>query len=177
VWGYDVRAAAAEQVQSLGAKFLELDVGVGDVETAGGYAKTLPEEARRRQQEALGDRIREFDVVITTAQIPGLPAPLLITGDTVWSMRPGSVIIDLAAESGGNCQLTNVEETIVVNGVTIHGPTNLPSTMATHASQAYAGNIMAVINHLIREGKPDLDFSDEIIRAVYLTHDGRILQP
>ncbi|MDQ5985762.1 MAG: NAD(P) transhydrogenase subunit alpha part 1 [Syntrophus sp. SKADARSKE-3] len=177
VWGYDVRTAAADQVRSLGAKFLELDVGVEDVETAGGYAKTLPEEARRRQREALGERIREFDVVITTAQIPGLPAPLLITGETVWSMRPGSVIIDLAAESGGNCQLTNVEETVVVNGVTIHGPTNLPSTMATHASQTYAGNIMALIGHLIRNGKPVLDFNDEILRAVCLTHDGRILQP
>jgi H+-translocating NAD(P) transhydrogenase subunit alpha len=177
VWGYDVRAAAAEQVESLGAKFLQLDVGAGDAEGAGGYAKELPAQAKLRQQQALGERIREFDVVITTAQIPGLAAPLLITGETVRGMKPGSVIIDLAAESGGNCQLTNVDQTIVANGVTIHGPVNLPSSMATHASQAYAGNIRAVIKHIVREGKLNIDLNDEITRAACLTHEGRILQP
>lgn len=177
VWGYDVRAAAREQVESVGAKFLELDVGPVDAEGAGGYAKELPEEAKLRQQQALGERIKEFDVVITTALIPGMPAPLLITAATVEGMRPGSVIVDLAVESGGNCQLTNIDETVVINGVTIHGPVNAPSMMPLHASQAYANNISALVRHLVREGKLTMDFTDEIIKRACLTHEGRILQP
>ena len=177
VWGYDVRAAAREQVESVGAKFLELNIGDVDAEGAGGYAKELSEEAKLRQQRALGERIKEFDVVITTALIPGMPAPLLITAATVAGMRPGSVIVDLAVESGGNCQLTNIAETIVSHGVTIHGPVNLPSTMPAHASQAYAGNISALVQHLVRDGKLTMDFADEIVKSSCLTHEGRILQP
>ncbi|OLE15605.1 MAG: NAD(P) transhydrogenase subunit alpha, partial [Cyanobacteria bacterium 13_1_40CM_2_61_4] len=137
VWGYDVRAAVKEQVESLGAKFLELDLGVADAEDKGGYAKALSADAARRQQELLAEKTKDFDVVITTALVPGRTAPRLVTGETVRGMRPGSVIVDLAAEAGGNCELTEPDKVVVTGGVTIHGPTNLPATMPVHASQLY----------------------------------------
>src|SRR5262245_6422916 len=135
VWGYDVRSAVKEQVESLGAKFLEFDLGVADAEDTGGYAKALSAEESRRQQELLAEKMKEFDVVITTALVPGRPAPRLVPKETVAGMRPGSVIVDLAAEAGGNCELTEPDAVVTKHGVTVHGPTNLPATMPVHASQ------------------------------------------
>lgn len=177
VWGYDIRTAAREQVESLGAKFLDLGIGDIDAEGKGGYARELPEEVKRRQQESLAARIKEFDAVITAAMVPGRRAPVLITKETVAGMRPGSVIIDLAAESGGNCELTEIDRVVTANGVSILGPANLPSTMPIHASQMYASNVSALLMHLVKEGKLFIDLSDEITKAACLTHDGRILQP
>ena len=176
VWGYDVRAAVKEQVESLGAKFLEFELGVKDAEDKGGYAKELSAEAKQRQQEMLAEKTKEFDVVISTALIPGKPAPRLITKETVAGMRPGSVIVDLAAEAGGNCELTEPDKETVKHGVTIHGPTNLPSTMAINASQLYARNITELVKLLIKDGKLNLDFNDEIIKGTCVTHDGKDLR-
>jgi NAD(P) transhydrogenase subunit alpha len=174
VWGYDVRAAVKEQIESLGAKFLEFDIGVKDAEGAGGYAKELSEEARRKQQEQLAAKTREFDVVITTAAVPGKPAPRLITKQTVAGMRPGSVIVDLAAETGGNCELTEPGKTVVKHGVTIAGPLNLPATVPMHASQLYARNITELLRLVVtKDGRLNLDFNDEIIQGACVTHDGQ----
>src|SRR5213596_871265 len=137
VWGYDVRPIVKEQVESLGAKFLEFDLGITDAEDKGGYARALSADAARRQQELLAEKTKDFDVVITTALVPGRPAPRLVTAETVARMRPGSVIVDLGAEAGGNCELTVADEVVDRHGVTIHGPTNLPATMSVHASQLY----------------------------------------
>ena len=167
VSGFDVRPVVKEQVESLGAKFLELGV-VGE-ETEGGYARELSEEEQRRQQEELEARIGDFDVVITTALIPGRPAPKLIPQSAIESMRPGSVIIDLAAEAGGNADLTHPDEEVTHNGVTIIGPTNLPSSMPYHASQLYARNVTALVNHLAPEGELALDFEDEITAGACVT--------
>jgi NAD(P) transhydrogenase subunit alpha len=167
VSGFDVRPVVKEQVESLGAKFLELGV-VGE-ETEGGYARELSEEEQRRQQEELEARIGDFDVVITTALIPGRPAPKLIPQSAIESMRPGSVIIDLAAEAGGNADLTRPDEDVTHNGVTIIGPTNLPSSMPYHASQLYARNVTALVNHLAPEGELALDFEDEITAGACVT--------
>ena len=167
VSGFDVRPVVKEQVESLGAKFLELGV-VGE-ETEGGYARELSEEEQRRQQEELEARIGDFDVVITTALIPGRPAPKLIPQSAIESMRPGSVIIDLAAEAGGNADLTRPDEEVTHNGVTIIGPTNLPSSMPYHASQLYARNVTALVNHLAPEGELALDFEDEITAGACVT--------
>src|SRR5439155_1739708 len=158
VWGYDVRAAVKEQVESLGAKFLEFDLGIADAEDRGGYARALSPEASRRQQELLAERTKEFDVVITTALVPGRPAPRLVTGETVAGMRPGSVIVDLAAEAGGNCELTEPDQVVVRHGVTIHGPTNLPATLPVHASQLYARNVTELLRELVKDGALALDF-------------------
>lgn len=177
VWGYDVRAAVKEQVESLGGKFLELEIGTKDAEGAGGYAKELTEEAKRKQQEQLGLKTREFDAVITTALIPGRPAPRLITKETVAGMRPGSVIVDLAAETGGNCELTEPGKTCVKHGVTICGHINLPATMPVHASQLYAKNVTELLKLMVnKEGKLTIDFNDEIIKGACLTHDGKNLK-
>ncbi len=167
VSGFDVRPVVKEQVESLGAKFLELGV-VGE-ETEGGYARELSEEEQRRQQEELEARIGDFDVVVTTALIPGRPAPKLIPQSAIESMRPGSVIIDLAAEAGGNADLTRPDEDVTHNGVTIIGPTNLPSSMPYHASQLYARNVTALVNHLAPEGELALDFEDEITAGACVT--------
>ena len=167
VSGFDVRPVVKEQVESLGAKFLELGV-VGE-ETEGGYARELSEEEQRRQQEELEARIGDFDVVVTTALIPGRPAPKLIPQSAIESMRPGSVIIDLAAEAGGNADLTRPDEEVTHNGVTILGPTNLPSSMPYHASQLYARNVTALVNHLAPEGELALDFEDEITAGACVT--------
>jgi proton-translocating NAD(P)+ transhydrogenase subunit alpha len=167
VSGFDVRPVVKEQVESLGATFLELGV-VGE-ETEGGYARELSDEEQRKQQEELEARIGDFDVVITTALIPGRPAPKLIPQSAMETMRPGSVIVDLAAEAGGNADLTQADDEVSHNGVTILGPTNLPSSMPYHASQLYARNVSALVQHLAPEGELELDFEDEITSGACVT--------
>jgi proton-translocating NAD(P)+ transhydrogenase subunit alpha len=167
VFGFDVRPAVKEQIESLGAKFL--DLGVKGEETAGGYAAELTPEQQAQQQAELEKRLPDFDAVITTAAIPGRPAPKLIPASAVEAMRPGSVIVDLAAETGGNCELTRPGEEIVSGGVTIVGRLNLPSEMPYHASQLYARNVQALLNHLAPEGALVLDFDDEITAGACVT--------
>ena len=167
VTGFDVRPVVREQIESLGASWL--DLGVVGEETAGGYAQELSDEQQRQQQQELEQRLPEFDVVITTALIPGRPAPRLIPAAAVEAMRPGSVIVDLAAEAGGNCELTQPGEEVVRGGVTIVGFTNLPSTMPHHASQLYARNVAALLQHLAPEGELELDFDDEITAGACVT--------
>jgi len=175
VIGFDVRAAVKEQVESLGAKFLELDLGE-DAEGEGGYAKELTSEQQQLQREKLAEAMADVDVIITTAQIPGRPAPLLVTAAAVEGMKPGSVIIDLAGSSGGNCELSEPGETIVKHNVTIAAPANLPSEMAEHASQLYARNILSLLELMTGEdGKLDLDWDDDIIKGACITRDGEIV--
>jgi NAD(P) transhydrogenase subunit alpha len=175
VWGYDVRPVVKEQVESLGAKFLEFDLGIANAEDKGGYATALSAEASRRQQEMLAEKIKEFDVIVTTALVPGKPAPRLVTGETVAGMRPGSVIVDVAAEAGGNCELTEPDGVVVRHGVTIHGPTNLPATMPVHASQLYARNVTELLREFVKDGALAFDFDDEITKAACVTHDGAVV--
>jgi H+-translocating NAD(P) transhydrogenase subunit alpha len=167
VAGFDVRPVVKEQVESLGATFL--DLGVIGEETAGGYARELTDEEQRRQQEQLAERIPDYDVVITTALIPGRPAPKLIPAASVARMRPGSVIVDLAAEAGGNSEATEPGEIVERDGVTIVGLTNLPSTMPLHASQLYARNVSSLLEHLAPEGELALDWDDEITAGACVT--------
>ena len=167
VTGFDVRPVVREQIESLGASWL--DLGVVGEETAGGYAQELSEEEQRRQQEQLEARLPEFDVVITTALIPGRPAPRLIPASAVAAMRPGSVVVDLAAEAGGNCELTEPGKVAEREGVTLVGLLNLPSTMPYHASQLYARNVSALLQHLAPEGELTLDFEDEITSGACVT--------
>jgi NAD(P) transhydrogenase subunit alpha len=167
VSAFDVRPAVAEQVQSLGATFL--DLGVKGEETEGGYAKELAPEQQAAQQRALEERIPDFDVVITTALVPGRPAPRLIPAAAVERMRPGSCVVDLAAETGGNCELTVPGEETVVGGVTIVGHTNLPSTMAADASRLYARNVLALLELLAPQGELALDWEDEIVAGACVT--------
>ena len=175
VQAFDVRAVVKEQVESLGATFLEFDLG-GDLEGEGGYAKELTEEQRARQQELLTEAIGKVDVVITTALVPGRPAPKLVTAKAVEGMKPGSVVVDLAGEAGGNCELTKPGETVVEHGVKIVSPMNLPSTMAEHASQLYAKNIESLLGLMTdEEGALALDFEDEIIAGACVTRDGQIV--
>jgi NAD(P) transhydrogenase subunit alpha len=175
VWGYDVRAAVQEQVESLGAKFLAFDLGIADAEDKSGYAKALSPEASRRQQEMLAEKTKDFDVVVTTALVPGRPAPRLVTKETVAGMRPGSVVVDLAAEAGGNCELTEPDAVVVRHGVTIHGPTNLPATMPVHASQLYARNVTELLRELVKDGTLALDFDDAVVKGACVTHGGAIV--
>jgi NAD(P) transhydrogenase subunit alpha len=175
VQGFDVRAAVKEQVESLGAHFLEFDLG-GDLEGAGGYAKELTPEQQSRQQELMAEAIGKVDVVITTAAVPGRRAPILVTEQAVKLMKPGSVIVDLAAESGGNCELTEPGQTVLRHDVKILGPLNIPSTMAEHASQLYARNISALLSLMLSdEGELSLDFDDEVIAGACITRDGQIV--
>jgi len=167
VSAFDVRPAVREQVESLGATFL--DVGVSGEETEGGYARELTPEQQQAQQTELQTRIPTFDAVITTAAIPGRPAPKLITSEAVRAMRPGSVIVDLAAESGGNCELTEPGSEIVENGVTIVGLTNLPSTMPTHASQLLSRNVASLVGLFARDGELVIDWDDEIVSGSCIT--------
>jgi len=167
VSAFDVRPAVAEQVESLGAAYL--DLGVRAEETAGGYASELTPEQQARQQSALEERIPDFDVVITTAAVPGRPAPKLIPTSAVERMRPGSVIVDLAAETGGNCEVTVPGEIVEHAGVTVVGTRNLPSTMAFHASQLYSRNVGALLLHLAPEGELTLDWDDEITSGACVT--------
>jgi NAD(P) transhydrogenase subunit alpha len=166
-WGFDVRDVVREQIESLGAKFL--DLGVRGEQTEGGYAKELTPEQQAQQQAELEKRLPEYDAVITTAAIPGRPAPKLIPASAVRAMRPGSVIVDLAAASGGNCELTKPGETVVEDGVTIVGLTNLPSEMASDASRLYARNVQALLTHLAPEGVLVLDWDDEITAGAAVT--------
>jgi NAD(P) transhydrogenase subunit alpha len=175
VQGFDVRAAVKEQVESLGAKFLEFDLG-GDLEGSGGYAKELTPEQQARQQELMAEAIGKCDVVITTALVPGRRAPILVTEAAVQMMKPGSVIVDLAGEAGGNCELSEPGETVIRHGVKITAPLNVPSTMAEHASQLYAKNIESLLGLMIsEEGTLTLDFEDEIIAGACITRGGEIV--
>ena len=175
VSGYDLRPAAKEQVQSLGARFVELPIEAKDAQDAGGYAKAQDEAFYARQRELLGRVVAESDVVITTAVVPGKKAPILVTKEMVQGMAPGSVIVDLAAERGGNCELTRAEETIVVKGVTIVGEINLASTVPYHASQMYARNLVAFLLLLAKGGKLNLNMQDDIIRDTLLTQNGELV--
>jgi len=172
VSAFDVRPVVKEQVESLGATFLELDVE--GAEGVGGYAVALAEDQHAREQELIARHAAESDAVITTALIPGRPAPELITEEGVHGMRPGSVIVDLAAEAGGNCAATKPGETIVSGGVTIVGLTNVPATMPVHASQMYSRNVHSFLSLLVRDGELELDFEDEIVRGTCVAHEGRV---
>jgi NAD(P) transhydrogenase subunit alpha len=167
VSAFDVRPVVKEQVESLGASFLELGVRVEEAE--GGYARELTPEQQAEQQAALEAKIPDFDVVITTAAVPGRPAPRLVPGSAVEKMRPGSVIVDLAAETGGNCELTKPGEVVEHRGVAVIGTTNLPSLMAFHASQLYSRNVSALLQHLAPEGELVLDWEDEITAGACVT--------
>ncbi|MBV9819973.1 MAG: Re/Si-specific NAD(P)(+) transhydrogenase subunit alpha [Solirubrobacterales bacterium] len=175
VQGFDVRAAVKEQVESLGATFLEFDLGE-DLEGAGGYARELSAEQQSRQQELMAEAIGKVDVVITTAQVPGRRAPILVTERAVELMKPGSVIVDLAGESGGNCEVSEAGESVVVHDVKVLAPLNVPSTMAEHASQLYARNLQALLGLMVsQEGELSLDFDDEVIAGACITRDGEIV--
>jgi proton-translocating NAD(P)+ transhydrogenase subunit alpha len=175
VQAFDVRSAVKEQIESLGARFLELDMGLEDAEAAGGYARELTDEEQQRQRELLAEEIGKMDAVISTAAVPGRRAPLLVTEQAVKNMGPGSVIVDLAAESGGNCELTEAGETVVKEDVTIVGPINLPATMPDHASSLYARNVQSLLELMVKEGELSLDFEDEVIAGACITRDGEIV--
>jgi len=174
VSGFDTRAVVKEQVQSLGATFLELDLGV-DAAGAGGYAKALTAEQEAKQQALLAEYMHGMDIIITTAAVPGRRAPLLITEDAVRGMKPGSVIVDLAAETGGNCALTESGKTVVKFGVTIVGTTNLPSTMPFDASVLYSRNVFTLLQLIAKDGTLNLDMNDEIVKGTTLVKDGEII--
>ncbi|MEM7769908.1 MAG: Re/Si-specific NAD(P)(+) transhydrogenase subunit alpha [Cyanobacteria bacterium P01_A01_bin.37] len=173
VEAFDIRPAVKEEVQSLGARFVEVQLEENTV-AAGGYAKDISEEAKRRSRELVSDHVAQSDVVITTAQVPGRQAPLLVTEDMVKRMKPGSVIVDIAAEQGGNCACTEPGRDSVHHGVTIIGPINLPSSMPIHASQMYSKNLQTLLQHLVKDGELVLDFDDEITSGACVAHDGEI---
>ncbi|MEK6190978.1 MAG: Re/Si-specific NAD(P)(+) transhydrogenase subunit alpha [Chloroflexota bacterium] len=178
VEAFDVRPVVREQVESLGATFVEVPMNEEEkasAETAGGYAREMSEDYQRRQSELIAERVKAADFVITTALIPGRPAPRLITADMVRTMQPGSVIVDMAAEAGGNCELTEPGREVVDNDVTIIGLTNLPATVPTHATQMYAKNVQTLVDHLVHDGKLTLDLEDEITRGATITHGGKII--
>jgi NAD(P) transhydrogenase subunit alpha len=176
VSAFDVRPAVKEQVESLGAKFLEMDIGE-QTETAGGYAKQLSEETHRRELAFIAQQVKDADVVVTTAAIPGKRAPILITAEAVRGMKLGAVIVDLAVETGGNCELAQPGRDVVERGVRILGPLNLPSTLPYHASQMYARNISTFLLHVVKDGALRLDFADEITRDTCVTHAGEVRKP
>jgi NAD(P) transhydrogenase subunit alpha len=175
VSAFDVRAAAAEQVKSLGATFVATELVSAGAEDKGGYAKAQAEDERARTLDAIGKHIVSQDLVITTALIPGKPAPVLITADMVKKMRPGAVIVDLASEAGGNCELTKPGETIVAHGVTIMGAMNLAATVPLHASEMLSRNVQTLLGALIKDGALKIDPAEEITKAMLVTHDGAIL--
>jgi NAD(P) transhydrogenase subunit alpha len=175
VEAYDVRPVVKDQVQSVGASFVELDLDTGESEEKGGYAKALGEEFYRRQREEMAKVTARNDVVITTAAIPGKKSPLLLTRQAVESMTPGSVIVDLAAERGGNCELTQADQTVVEHGVTILGPTNLAASVPYHASQMYSRNVTSFLKHMVQEGEIKLDTEDEIVRETMVTNNGEVV--
>jgi H+-translocating NAD(P) transhydrogenase subunit alpha len=174
VEAYDTRAAAAEQVRSLGARFVELPLDAGDAEDAGGYARAQSEAFYERQRALMAERAAASDVVITTALVPGRRAPLLLTEEGVRGMRDGSVVVDLAAANGGNCACTEPDREVVVDGVRVLGPTNLPSDLPTHASQMLSRNLVSLLLHLTEEGALRVDLSDAITRGALLTHEGKV---
>ena len=175
VQAYDVRPSVREQIVSLGAKFLEIELKTKEAEALSGYAKAMGEDFYHRQRETMKQAVVEHDVVITTAAIPGKKAPILITRDMIEGMRPGSIIVDLVAEVGGNCELTRPGETVDVRGVSIMGPINLPSTIPYHASQMYAKNVTAFLLNMVKDGKIQLNLEDEIIRDTLLTYKGEVV--
>ena len=173
VSAFDVRPAVKEQVESLGAKFVAMEIGE-HAETAGGYAKQLSDDTHRRELEFIAEHVKDADIVITTAAIPGKRAPILITAEAVRGMKPGSVIVDLAVETGGNCELAQPGADVIQDGVVILGPLNLPSTLPHDASQMYARNISSFLQHIVKDGALQLDFEDEIIRDTCVTHAGEV---
>ncbi len=177
-WGYDIRSAVKEQVESLGAKFVDLEEGAPpDAETAGGYAKQLEEEEQARKRELLARHVEKADVVITTALVPGRPAPVLLTDEMVASMKPGSVIVDLAAEAGGNCSLSEPGETVVRHDVVILAPLNLPASVPFHASQLLARNLSALVKPMLSDGVVAVNLDDDVIGACCVTHGGAVRFP
>lgn len=175
VHAYDVRPAVKEQVESLGGKFVELDLQTESSETKGGYAKEMGEDFYKKQREMMLKVVAESDVVITTAAIPGKKSPILVTKEMVEGMQPGSVIIDLAAERGGNCELTQSGETINSNGVTIIGPLNIPSAIPYHASQMYSNNVMKFLLNMVKDGNLNLNLEDEIIKETLIAKEGKVV--
>jgi len=175
VEGYDVRAAAGEQVKSLGATFLEVDLGGIKTEDAGGYAVELSDEAMNRGRALIAEHARQADIIITTAQVPGRRAPLLITEQAVEGMKRGSMVIDLAGATGGNCALTKADETVERNGVTIIAPTNLAATVPVHASQLYSRNVTAFLTPIIKDGQLQIDMNDDVVGPSCVTHDGQVV--
>lgn len=177
VEAFDIRPEVKEQVESLGAKFVEVELGDEDTQTEGGYAKELDKKKQELQRKAIHEHASKSDIVITTALIPGRPAPLLITKEMVADMSPGSVIVDIASENGGNCELTEHGKTIMKHGVKIVGPDNLPSQLSLHASKLYSKNMYALLDLLIEDGKPNFNFEDKIILQTTVTHQGEIISP
>ena len=177
VSGYDIRAAVKEQIESLGARFVVLEIEGAGAEDKGGYAKAMGEEFYRKQREALGKVLAEQNVVITTAAVPGRKAPVLISQEMAEGMAPGSLIVDIAAERGGNCALTRAGETVDHGGVRIFGPVNLPSTIPFHASQMYAKNVATFLKYLVKDGKLALNREDEIVRETLVTFEGSVVHP
>ncbi len=177
VEAYDVRPVVKEQVESLGAKFVEIPLEEENTETKGGYAKELSQDSQERQKQVIHEHVKKSDIVITTALIPGRPAPLLVTKEMVADMKPGSVIVDLAAENGGNCELTEAGKTVNKDGVNIVGPINLPSQLSNHASMLYAKNMLNLLNLLIKEGATEFNFEDEILLNTTITHQGEVISP
>ncbi len=177
VEAYDIRAAAGEQVRSLGAKFLDVDLGGINTEGGGGYAAELTEEALDRGRDLIVRTAAHSDVIITTAQVPGRPAPRLIRREAIEAMRPGSVVVDLAAPGGGNCELTQPGETQVVNGVTLLAPLNLPAEVPVHASQLYARNMVNFLALIVKNGGINIDLTDEIVAGACVAHEGQAVNP
>ena len=175
VSAYDIRSAVKEQIESLGAKFVVLNIEAGGSEDKGGYAKAMGDEFYRRQRELLKEVLREQDVVITTAAVPGQKAPILITRDMAEALQPGSVIVDIAAERGGNCELTQAGQTVKHNGVTILGPVNLPSTVPYHASQMYSSNVVSFLKLMVNKGELAINREDEIIRETLVTSGNEVV--
>jgi H+-translocating NAD(P) transhydrogenase subunit alpha len=174
VHAYDVRPACREQVESLGGKFVELPLDAASSEDKGGYAKAMDETFYRRQRELMASVVAQCDVVITTAAIPGRPSPLLVTADAVRGMAPGGVIIDLAAQRGGNCELTQADQRVVEGGVTILGPTNLPSDAPYHASQMFGNNVVKFLLNMVKDGQLNLNLEDQIICDTLVAHQGQV---
>jgi NAD(P) transhydrogenase subunit alpha len=175
VEGYDVRAAAGQDVKSLGATFLEVDLGGIKTQDAGGYAVELSEEAMNRGRALIAEHAKTADVIITTAQVPGRRAPLLVTKEAVEGMKRGSIIIDLAGSTGGNCALSQADVTVERDGVTILAPTNLPATVPVHASQLYSRNVTSFLSPLIKDGQLQLDLNDDIVGPSCVTHNGEVV--
>ncbi len=177
VYGYDLRTACREQVESLGGKFVELNIANSNAEDKGGYAKAMDEEFYRQQREQLAQTVAQCDVVITTAAIPGRKSPLLVTAEAVRSMQPGSVVIDLAAQRGGNCALTVADQRVVDSGVTILGPTNIASDAAYHASLMFGNNVTKFLQNMVKAGQANINMEDEIVRETMVTRDGLVVHP
>ncbi|MCG2590874.1 Re/Si-specific NAD(P)(+) transhydrogenase subunit alpha [Rhodohalobacter sulfatireducens] len=177
VESFDIRPEVKEQVESLGATFVEVPLEEEETQSKGGYAKELSKSNQERQREVIHEHVKKSDIVITTALIPGKPAPLLVTRAMVEDMKPGSVVVDIAAEQGGNCEVTEPGETINHNGVLVAGPLNIPSSLAFHASKLYSKNLLSLLDLLIEEGKPNFNFEDEIILNATITNNGEIVSP